>query len=159
LVTLVTLRQIRDRIFYEIRLKDGGPHLVDARSGELFTFSQGMAQEIALASYGGKGKLAQTGIMASHNFYYRGPLPAYKFVFEDNEGTVIYVNPLTGAVEESTRLGRVHRWITSLHDFEPLAFVVKSERVRVGMIIALSLLAFGVVGTGYFLAMPKGSRR
>jgi hypothetical protein len=155
-VNHINLRRIQDAMVYEVAAKNGGPHLVDARSGQLFTITPEVAEQIARDNFPSDAPVFQSELVTRHNLSYPGgPLPAQRIVFDDDRSTVYYVSVYDGTVRHSNRESRIRRAIVSLHTFEPIKLITKQNAVRKGMLVLLSLLGIGAALTGYFLALQR----
>lgn len=148
----ITLKQVLDRVVYEIAYPDGGAHLIDATSGELFRITPEVAEQIARREHGGEGKVFGLERLNEHNLIYPfGPLPVYQVVFENDRSAYYYVRVRNGAVERSTGLTRLRNLITSLHTFEPIKLISTRDTLRKGLLVMTALVAVGVSITGYII--------
>jgi hypothetical protein len=148
----ITMRQVLDRVVYEISYPDGGAHLIDATSGELFRITPEVAEQIARRNHGGQAQIFSLERLNEHNLIYPfGPLPVYQVVFEDDRSAYYYVRVRNGAVERSTGLTRLRNLITSLHTFEPVKLISNRDTLRKGLLVITGLIAVGVGITGYVI--------
>ena len=155
-VISVSLRRIADAVVYEVTVKPGGSHLIDARSGQVFMITPEVAEQIARDGFPSPARVLQIERVDRHSFAYPwGPLPAYRIVFDDDRATVSYISTSDGTVRRSDRWSRIRGAITSLHAFEPLKLITKRDAVRKGLLVLLSVVGVGVAGTGYYLALPR----
>jgi len=155
-VNRLSLRRIGDTLAYQVSLKSGVSHLIDARSRQLFTVTQELAEQIARDEFSIQTPVHHIDLVRRHTFDYSwGPLPAYRIMFDDKQGTVSYVSTIDGTVQRSDRWSRIRAAITSLHTFEPLRLVTERDWVRKGVLFVLSLIGIGAAGTGYYLALPR----
>jgi len=153
-VNWVNLRRIGGAPVYHVSLKSGGPHLIDARSRQVLTITQEMAEQIARNAFPSQARILQIEIVRRHTFEYAwGPLPAYRIAFADERGTVFHVSTIDGTAQRSDRLNRIRTAIESLHTLEPLRLITERDWIRKGVLILLSVIGIGVAGTGYYLAL------
>jgi hypothetical protein len=159
-VHAVTLRRILDTPVYEIATGREGPLLVSARSGEVFTITAGVAEQIIRTQFPSESRVLQTELVTNHSLTYAwGPVPAYRIAAAGQAGTTYYVSAGDGEVRRSNRWSRVQEAIASLHTFEPLKLLTRRERVRKGLLLLMSAIGIGAAGTGYYLAVPRRRRR
>lgn len=155
-VNSVQIREVKDILAYEISLGNGSSYLVDAQSGELFTVSRELAEEIARDHFSGDGKIASTILLTGRDYHYLGRLPVYKIRFDDDQSTWIYVSAATGRVEgRSNRSSRLLRLVTEIHFFEPIRMITGNSKVQKGLLLIFTVGGIGVVGTGFYLALSR----
>ncbi len=98
---------------------DGKPAaLIDARSGTLLSpLNEASARRIAQADFAGHGKIAQATLIAKDPpVEYRGVLPVWQLMFDDEGATNLYVSPATGkVVGRRSAVWRVYDFLWSLH--------------------------------------------
>jgi|CXWL01.1.fsa_nt_gi uncharacterized iron-regulated membrane protein len=98
---------------------DGKPAaLIDARSGTVLSpLDESNARRIAEADFAGKGTIeSATLIEKDPPIEYRGALPVWQFVFDDEADTHLYVSPATGKVAaRRSGVWRVYDFLWSLH--------------------------------------------
>ena len=155
-VNSVNLKRIRERAVYQISVKRGDLHLIDARSGEVFKITQELAEQIARDEFPLEARVLQIDLVTRNSFSYPwGSVPAYEVVFDDNQATMSHVAVSGGTVRRSTRWSRIQAAVVSLHTFEPLKLITKRKAARKGLLLLLSLLGIAVAGTGYYLSIPR----
>lgn len=155
-VDSVSVKRIRDTLVYHIIVKSGDSHLIDARSGEVFTITPEIAEQIARDYVPAEARIVQIQHVNSYNYAYQwGPLPAHRIVFDNDRSTAYYVSSRDGTVRHSDRETRIRGAITSLHTFQPLKLITRRAAVRKGLLLLLSVLGIMVAGTGYYLALPR----
>jgi len=155
-VKSVSLKRIRDAVVYRITVEASGSHLIDARSGEVFTITPEIAEQIARDEFPVQARVLQIDLLTHNSYSYPwGPLPAYGIVFDDDQATISHVSVSDGMVRRSTRWSRIQAAVASLHTFEPLKLITKRKAVRRGLLLLLSMVAIAAVGTGYYLALPR----
>ena len=96
-------------------------------------------------------EIVEERTVESYDLWYpRGPLPAYRFVFDN--GTRVQVRT-TGEVILADRAVQAYHGIVGLHDFSVVGSVF---RVGFGhwLLWAASLASIVVIATGYLLAYP-----
>jgi len=95
--TQVTARRWQERIVYEVRGRE--TFLVDAISAELLSpLDEGTARAVAESDFSGDGEIVFAELMAETNLEYRGALPVWRFDFNDQDDTHLYVSPVTGRI-------------------------------------------------------------
>jgi uncharacterized iron-regulated membrane protein len=152
----MTLRRLGNSVVYEISAKPGGSHFVDARSGEIFTITPDVAEQIAQGDLHSQARALQIEIINQHALTYPwGPLPAYRVVFDDDRATISYVSTRDGRVWHTDRRSRIRVAMSSLHDFSAFRLIIGRNAVRTGLLLLLSLVGIAVVVTGYYLALPR----
>jgi uncharacterized iron-regulated membrane protein len=155
-VSRVTLRPIGKVLAYEVSVQSGNSHLIDARSGQVFTITPEIAEQIARGNLPSQGRVLQIERINRHSYAYQwGPIPAYRIVFDNDQSTSYYVSTHDGTVRRSDRWNRVRGVMESLHTFRPLKLITKREAVRKGMLILLSVVGIGAALTGYYLSLPR----
>jgi hypothetical protein len=158
-VNAVTLRRVLDTPVYEIALGGEGPLLVSARSGELFTITPSVAEQIVRTHFPSESRPLQTELVTNHSIAYPwGPVPAYRIATAGQTGTTYYVSARDGEVRRSNRWSRVQEAIASLHTFEPLKLLTRRESLRKGLLLLMSAVGIAAAGTGYYLAVPRRRR-
>ncbi len=120
--------------------------------------TESLAEELAIRALPGPARVAESVRIERPDYHFWGPFPGYRVVFEDPPGNVVYVSA-TGSVRRTTKAVRLHRWVTSLHEFEPLGLIHDSMRLRVGALILFSGLTLFVAASGLYLALPLRRRR
>jgi hypothetical protein len=155
-VQSVALQQIVDRAVYTIMSQHGESYLINAQSGQRFTITPEVAEQIAREYVPSQARVVQSELVNRHSFSYQwGPLPAYRLVFDSDRSTGYYVSAYEGTVRRSTLEDRLRGAIGSLHTFEPIKLITTQVVVHKGLIILLSLVGVGVAITGYYLALPR----
>jgi len=155
-VTSVTLQTIADSIVYQIRLANGETHLIKAKSGQTFTITAEIAEQIARDYVPSQTRVLEIETVTEYSYAYQyGPLPAFRIVFENSSPTAYYVSTRDGRVSRSDRWNRVLGAIESLHVFRPLKLFIRSDSIRMGLLILLSLVGVAATATGYYLAVPR----
>ena len=93
----VTMRSWLGRIIYEVRADE--IHLIDARSGFLLSpLNEAVARSVALADYAGDVEIMTSELLNETNLEYRGATPVWRFDFDDEDETHLYVSPQTGRI-------------------------------------------------------------
>jgi uncharacterized iron-regulated membrane protein len=98
---------------------DGKPAaLIDARSGAVLSpLNESNARRIAEADFAGEGSIARAMLIEKDPpIEYRGALPVWQLVFDDEADTHLYVSPATGKVAaRRSGVWRVYDFLWSLH--------------------------------------------
>jgi hypothetical protein len=158
-VNSVGLRRIQDLIVYEIRLRDGSSHLINAVSGRLFTITREMAERYVMQMYPKEGRPLKVVTVEQYSYTYQdGPLPVYRVVLDAKPSVDFFVSPVDGSVRRSDRVNRFRGTLERFHTFDPLKLIVKSERWLHGVMIVAGVIAIGAMVTGYFLAFALARR-
>lgn len=158
LVRAVTLRQLLGRLLYEVKLHGGGTHLIDAESGEMVEITPELAARIARSTLGTSATARQVERLEHYDYRWRhGALPVYRVTLEDSEVSVVYVSVDSGEVGgRSDRWGRIRGLIGGgLHEFQPVGWLLGSNRARKALLLLLSLVGVATALTGYYLALPR----
>jgi hypothetical protein len=135
-----------------------GSQLFDARSGAPVVIDSSRARELALAGYPGR-PVARVSRLEGHDAQYPdGPLPVFRVVFGDADGTVVHVSSQGTLTAGLGRLVQVRRFISGLHVFRPVRTLTGSEGARHTLLHLISVLTMAVVLTGYWMVLPPGPR-
>jgi hypothetical protein len=134
-------------------------HLVHAQSGQPFTITPDIAEQITRGYVASQSRVVQRDLVTKHSLTYQwGPLPVYRFIFDDDQSIAYYVSIRDGAVSQNNRWRWVTDAIASLHTFEPLRLITKQSTIKQGLLVLLSLVGIGAAITGYYLAWPRKAR-
>jgi len=155
-VRSVTLMQVADIAVYEIVTASGEMYLVHAQSGQPFTITLDVAEQIVRGYVSLQSRVLQRDLVTKHSLTYQwGPLPAYRFIFDDDRSMVYYVSIQDGAIWQNNRWSWIKGAIASLHTFEPLRLITKEISIKQGLLVLLSVIGIGAAITGYCLALPR----
>lgn len=127
---------------------DGKPGaLLDARSGVVLSpLGEGDARAIAEADFAGAADIqSATLIVRDPPIEYRGVLPVWQILFDDEADTHLYVSPTTGkVVARRSGLWRVYDFLWSLHimDYQT------RDNFNNWLVIAASAAGFVLTVTG-----------
>jgi hypothetical protein len=155
-VSSVSLKWIQDVLVYDVHLRNGDRHFINAVTGRLFSITRELAERFVRDAYPGAGRLLKVETIERHGYGYQwGPLPAYKIVLDNDQSTGYYVSAHDGSVRRSTRLDRIRQAIASLHTFEPIKLITKQNEVRKGLLIVTSVIGIVASLTGYYLALRR----
>lgn len=155
-VTNVQLRPVGTTILYEIATGDETSFLVDARTGEVVTVTDQLAQVIARTMLADGMHIESSALVSAYDADYRsGPLPVYRFNMSDAYGSVIYVSAHNGASRYTNRWLRIRGAIEGLHSFDPVEWATGSSLLRKGLLLLGSLGAGMVAFTGFALARRR----
>lgn len=151
----VQIRSLLGRRVLEVR-GERGVNLLDGESGAPLNITSDIARAIAAEQVDPTVSITGITRLEEHDLGYPfGPLPVFRVTFDDGARTLAYVNVTTGGVVYADRFTRAWYALTSMHDFTALVVLVKSVKLRHGL---LWLLAGGVglvALSGYYLALPK----
>ena len=158
-VISVTLKQVADMVVYEIVTASGERHFIHAQTGQPFTITPEIAEQIVRRYVPSQIPVLQGDLVTSHSLTYQwGPLPVYRFTFDRDRSTIYYVALHDGGVQRASRWRWIQDAVASLHTFDPLKLIVKQDIVRDGLLVLLSLVGIGASVTGYYLAVPRWRR-
>jgi hypothetical protein len=154
-----SLNRILNRLVYEITLKDGKKFLVDAVEGKLTEMTELEIKKIAIAAGPSDSNIVNISFFKKRPYAYWGPIPIYRFTFDDISRTHLYISPTTGQVKfKNQGWNRIREWFLSLHKFEFLILLFKSDSFRKGMLLILSMIGLIVTVSGFYLALPARIR-
>ncbi|MEE8370523.1 MAG: PepSY domain-containing protein [Sphingomonadales bacterium] len=122
-VASVALKRLGGRLVYDLTGAADDQHsLVDALSGELLSpLPAETALALAVADFAGTSSPSRPEFIEAHNLEYRGALPVWRVVMNDEEGTRLYVSPATGRVlARRNAVWRIYDFFWMLHimDYE-----------------------------------------
>ena len=162
----VTLRRLGDRLVYDLaepREPGANPRevpshaLFDAKTGQrLSPLPAATALELALADFAGVANPDPPQLLEAHNLEYRGPLPVWRVVLNDEEETRLYVSPETGLI--ISRRNAVWRlydffWMLHIMDYE------NRTNFNNPLLIFFSITALLFAVTGIVLIFYRFTRR
>jgi hypothetical protein len=149
-----------DKLVYEIALKNEEKYLVDAIVGKLVKLTNADVKNIALAAAPLGSNIVDVAFLRERPYAYWGPIPTYRFIYNDMARTHVYISPTTGQIEfKNEGWNRLKEWMVSLHKFEFLNLLLMGDKFRKGVLLILSLIGLAVVMTGVYLALPAKIRR
>ena len=151
-----------ERLLYEIALEDGKLYLVDAIQGKLTQITQVEIKNNALAVAPSGSNIVGMTLLKERPYLYvdGGPIPVYRFIFDDISRTHVYISPNTAKVAlKNVGWYRFIEWMLCLHRFDFLTLLLKRDVFRRGVLLMLSLVGLTVVMTGFYLALPARIRR
>jgi PepSY-associated TM region len=155
-VNQVNLRRIQDVAAYEVHLKEGGTHLLNAASGQVFTITPDMAERYVLDTYPTEGRVLTVESVEEYSYAYQwGSLPAYRVVLDADPSVDFYVTPNDGTVRRSDPWNRLFGALASLHTFEPLKLVTRRDEIRRGLMMIAGIIGIAAAVTGYYLALRR----
>jgi uncharacterized iron-regulated membrane protein len=154
-VRKVTLRKIDGRILYEIALGNSESRLIDAQSGELFSFTPELAERITRRIFNITAPLLESTRLTDHDSTYpRGQLPVYRVRFSDNPAVAYFMQESNLRIFRSSSLSRVRSAITSLHDLRPFELLTGSDDFRHNLLVATTLVSLVGAFAGLILILP-----
>jgi len=155
-VNAVNLKRIHDVVVYEIRLKNSGTHLINAASGQMFSITRDLARRYVRESYPNEGRVLKVETVERHGYAYQwGALPAYRVVLESEPSVDFFVATRDGTVRRSDRVNRVRAALGSLHTFDPLKLLIRSDKLRRGLMIVAGVIGIVAALTGYYLSLRR----
>ncbi len=150
----VVLDLIAGRLVYRVTAARGRAALVDAATGAPIVIGEALVREVAAtiapeAAVGGVVRLKR-----HDGGYPRGPLPAWRVVLGDQAETWVHLNR-DGQVSSNTRDQRRKAVFHDLHTFATLRQAhLGPGTIRILFMVA-SVISLAVVGTGYYLSLPR----
>lgn len=155
-VTNIQLRPIVGAMVYEISTGNGEAHLIDARTGEVVTVTEQMAQAIARAMMVDGVNVASSTLVSAYGADYKaGPLPVYRIEMSDPPASVVYVSARNGASRYTNRWIKMREAFEGLHSFDPVEWATGSSLFRKVLLLLGSLIGGVVALTGYALALRR----
>jgi hypothetical protein len=152
----MNLRRIQDIVIYEIRLKNGSAHLINALSGQIFSITRDLAERYVRNTYPTEGDVLKVEQVDRYSYAYQwGSLPAYRVVLDANPSVDFYVSVNDGVVRRTDRWDRLRGVLGSFHTFQPVKLITSRDELRKGLLVLLSLVAIGAAATGYYLALAR----
>jgi hypothetical protein len=150
-----SINQLSDTLVYEIRLENGKYCLFDAIKGIPVKITEAKIKENAITASPEGSNIVHTSFLTKRPYTYWGPLPVYRFIFDDVARTHIHVSPITGqVVARINRLGRLYSWMDHLHKFNFLLLIWEREAFRKIILLIFALFSLVVVITGFYLTLP-----
>ncbi len=163
----ITLRRLADRLVYELEEPGAKPGaqpdeapshaLFDAKTGQrLSPLPAETALVLALADFSGAAEPDAPQLLEAHNLEYRGPLPVWRVVLNDEENTRLYVSPETGRiVARRNAVWRLYDFFWMLHimDYE------NRTNFNNPLLIFFSITALLFAVTGIVLIFYRFGRR
>lgn len=154
-VRQVTLRTVDGRILYELAFSNGESRLIDARSGELFSFTPELAERITRRIFDITAPLLESRRLTKHDSSYpRGELPVYRVRFSDNPAVAYFMQESNLRTFRSSTLTRVRSAVTSLHDLRPFEMLTGSDAFRHNLLVATSIVSLVGILAGLILILP-----
>jgi len=158
-VVNVQLRQINDDVLYAIRLENGDEQLVNAMTGEYFSFTPELAEDIIRRNFKVKAPLADIRRLDGYvRDYSWGSLPVYELRFEGEGSASYYVAEKDLRLIRSSALTRVRAAIAGLHEFGPVKLISDSLWTRKGLLMAISAIALAGAVIGVWMTLPLRRR-
>lgn len=153
----VELRHFLAAPVYQVTLGEDEWRLYDARTAELLSpLSEDIARRVALADFKGDAGVISARLLDQTNDEYRGDLPVWQMLLDDDEDTHLYVSPQTGAVV--ARRNAVWRfydffWMLHIMDYK--------DRTNFNhpLIVWTSVIALLLSVSGIFLLFYRFSKR
>ena len=158
-VRTIQLDKILDVIVYQMVLKNGQTHLVNAGTGEEITIDASLSTQIAKSHGPDNSEVKSTEYVTKHSLDYPwGPLPAYSISFNDSGKTIAHVSVVSGAITQSHWLQRIKRTFDMVHDFGLLGYSGQINKVRKILLTLVSLVGIGAICTGIFIFVRQPRR-
>lgn len=115
--TRIEVRSLLGQPVVAIECGDARPRLFDLRDGrQISPLTGNVARRIAIADYAGRASPTSVALVTEETTQYRGPLPAWRVEFGDDQRTALYVPADTGNVAaRRTDLWRTYDFLWGLH--------------------------------------------
>jgi hypothetical protein len=156
----VELRQVRDELLYSVKLADGNTHLVSARDGAPFSFSEGLVVDIIRTAFKVDSPVQEVTRMMEHDMTYPwGSLPAWRIRFAYNPSHAYLLEESSLKVFRSSHATRIRSAITSLHEFTPVNLITSDKWVRKGLLIGIGSISLLGALIGVLLTLPRKQAR
>jgi hypothetical protein len=153
-VTGVVLTSVNSVPVYQVFLRDGSSHLINAFTGHIFTITSDLAERIIRDNVSTNGRPVKVVNLVTHDILYPiGPLPVYRITIDGDSSNIFYVSVQNGVITQSNQLTRIRALISSLHTFEPVKLLSQRDSVRKGLLLLVSLVGIATALTGYYLAI------
>lgn len=134
--TNVELRGIEGRLYYQIAAAKSGVHLIDAVSGGRLEITEEYARQMAMRVMNGRGQTRESEVVRKHGIEYPwGPIPAFRFAFDDAAGTIVFVGANTAEVVSNHRMGRILTAVANTHTLGFLKPLLANRGTRVVLIL------------------------
>lgn len=159
-ITRLETRMVAGRPLVQVDRPANRPMLFDLASGrKVSPVSADMARSLAIADYAGTGTVAAVRPIVAETPQYRGPLPAWRVEFADDEHTALYVAADTAKVlARRTDLWRIYDFLWGLHIMD----WGEHENINHWWLWATAALSLTVALTGTIMFPSRfkwGSRR
>lgn len=154
-VSEIKLKSEAGKLFYDVKLKNHYPVLVDAEKGELLS---PLSKELAklLATQYVKADYKIKSIYLDENYRTRKEKklrPVYIATFDDPLHTKIYIDKNNGEIEEEIDDNlQIGFWMVKLHDYDFL----ENKRINLSF-VAIGL--FSIACSGFYLWLKKKKRK
>jgi len=153
-ISRLELVDVAGRWMWRIDSKGKAHTLIDAEAGKVVSpLDEKAVRSIATADFAGKGEIVSASLIAKDApIEFRGTLPVWQLVFDDESATHIYVDPLTAkVVARRSALWRAYDFLWGLHIMDYSA----RESFNHWPIIVMSLLALLTTLTGIGLLVIR----
>ncbi|MCP4358091.1 MAG: hypothetical protein GY796_08775 [Chloroflexi bacterium] len=159
-VSNVLLRSTGETLSYQILLTNGDSHLIDTVTGTELVINEKVARQIAQDAYKTDAPIVSAAYLEHYNVgYLFGPLPVYRFVFDDGRATYIHVSIPDGQTLTNDRQARLLALFESFHNFAILRlFRITQEKLITLLLWTSLLVTLAAALIGYYLALPHRRR-
>ncbi len=156
-VSTIELKPLLGNPTYQVITTEGNTLLFNANTGEGLTpLQEDISLQIASADFAGEAGTLSATMLEQGNSEYRGPLPVWRIVMDDDEDTRLYVSPYTGDVIAR----RNATW--RLYDFFWMLHIMDYENrtdFNNPLVIFASILALVATISGIWLIFYRFARR
>ena len=161
-VTRIELGEMLGTAVWRADIKGKPAAVIDAHSGKVMSpLDEATSKRIAQADFAGSGKIVSTRLIVNDPpIEYRGALPVWQFMLDDESNTHLYVSPVTGkVVARRSDIWRMYDFLWSLHIMD---YQTRDNFNNWAVIIA-ALVGLGLTITGFgilaYRFWPKPSAR
>lgn len=147
----LTLTRMDGRAVYVVALDDGSARMVDAGGRGLVEVGEETARDLVLTEFDTDATIVDARLTDERDpWYLYGPLPVWRFEFDDARRTVSYVSVTDGSVRRSDRITRLKAVISASHTFDIFeAFHIGGAQFPA--VVVTSIIGLLSVLTGYLL--------
>ena len=154
-VLSMDLKRIGSVMSYEVKLRHRPSQLLDAVSGEPLVITRTFAEQILHSRFVTRAIVQAELVTRRRVDYLWGPLPAHRFVLEDDPAALYFVSVRDGEIRRTTGWTIWQQGISMLHDFSAIRAIIPHDSVRRSLLLLASLAGLGVAVSGYWLAWPR----
>lgn len=161
-VTRLELGEMNGRAVWRVDVAGKPSVLIDPASGDVISpLGEAQARLIAEADFAGAGTIVRASLITNDApIEYRGALPVWQIVFNDESNTHLYLSPLSGKVAaRRSDVWRTYDFLWSLHIMDYRS----REDFNHWLVIVAALGGFALTITGFALLayrfLPKRLER
>ncbi|MBK6457226.1 MAG: PepSY domain-containing protein [Gemmatimonadetes bacterium] len=146
--------------YYKIDLMGGKSFLISAIDGERLLIKREVAEGLARRGLPPAVRVRAVSEITEHSLANpRGPVPAFRFEFDDPSETTALVGIRDGVVMHTDGRKRIRAFVTGLHTFDQLELLVGDSTPKKGALHLTSIISIVLVMSGYYVVLPRRWRR